>query len=153
MGGITARQIKKIHTLKSRLKLSDNEYRYILSDYWVNTSKDLTAEEAEDLIRRLQQKAISLGVWSDWRRRSRLRYEDTGRRPGMASPAQLRMIEAIWKEVSRAKTEFERKKTLQAFLRRIVGVNDMRDLETIHARKVIEALRTMKRSREVQGDL
>lgn len=44
-------QIKLIHIAKSKLGISDEEYRTMLSDrYWVNTSKELNYEDASDLI-------------------------------------------------------------------------------------------------------
>lgn len=44
-------QIKLIHIAKSKLGLCDEEYRTMLSDrYWVDSCKDLSYDEATDLI-------------------------------------------------------------------------------------------------------
>jgi hypothetical protein len=124
--------------------MPDDEYRLLLSDYWVSTSKDLTYSEAQNLIKKLEAKAIAAGVWSDYSKRGKLRYEDVKGRRGMGSPKQLRMIEAMWREVSYAGSEIERKWTLKAFLRRIVGFSNMRDLDSSHTRKIIKAIQSMK---------
>jgi hypothetical protein len=144
---ITKRQIKKIHTLVSKLGMSDEEYRLLLSDYWVDTSKKLSYAEAEDLIQRLEREAIKKGVWSRYSLRGKMRYEDLGERPGMATPAQLRMIEAMWKEVSHIHNIERRQRALRRFIFRIVGVSDMRFLEVLHVKKVIKALNEMKRQK------
>ena len=48
---ITAKQIKLIHIGKNSLRLDQDEYRMILRErYGVETSKDLTTEEASDLL-------------------------------------------------------------------------------------------------------
>jgi len=48
---ISKAQIKIIHVALGELKISDEEYRTILSDrYWVNTCKALSYDDAHDLI-------------------------------------------------------------------------------------------------------
>jgi hypothetical protein len=76
---------------------------------------------------------------------SKDRFEDLGHRDGMATPAQLRMIEGMWMDVSKMPTYTARQKALQGFLKRIAGVEDLRFLETWHVRKVINAIEGMKR--------
>ncbi len=141
---ITAKQIKKIHTLISKLKMSDSEYRFLLSEYWVNTSKDLSYIEAQALIQRLEERALKAGVWSRYSERGKIRYEDLGKRQGMATPKQLRMIEAMWKEVSHIHNIERRQMALRRFIFRIVGVSDMRYLEAHHVPKVMKAIKAMK---------
>lgn len=140
---ITSQQIKKIHTLISKLRMSDNDYRLMLSDYWVDTSKDLNYEEAEDLISKLEKEAISKGLWSRYSQRGKMRYEDVGNRPGMASPKQLRMIEAMWKDASYMHDPTKRQIALRHFIFRITGKDDLRFLASVDARKVIEAIGRM----------
>jgi len=142
---VTKRQIKKIHTLKSRLNMSDEEYRLRLSDYWVNTSKNLSYEEAEDLIQRLEREAIQKGVWSRYSLRGKMKYEDLGERTGMATPRQLRMIEAMWRDVSYTHDPHRRERALRRFLFRITGVHDLRFLRSRDVRKVVNAMKHMKR--------
>ena len=141
MAMIEPMQIKLIHVLKGALSLDDPTYReLLLSRFRKNTSKKLTYSEASDLIREMEAHAVSVGVW----RRKEKRYDRFGHRPGFASPKQLRMIEGMWKDVSRAQTEEDRKTALRHFLMRIVGIEDLRFLEPEHVRKVVNALKTMK---------
>lgn len=142
--GITAMQIRKLHALISRLNIPDDEYRRLLGDYRVETSKDLTEDEAQELIQRLEEEAVSKGAWV--KGQAGKKYEELGRRKGMASPKQLRMIEAMWKDVSRARSQEARGKALRHFLKRIAGVEEMRFLESRQAHNVIEALKQMRRT-------
>jgi phage recombination protein Bet len=52
---ITAAQIRRIHTVKSSIGIDDEKYRERLDKlYGVTTSKDLTREQAADLIKRME---------------------------------------------------------------------------------------------------
>lgn len=144
MHDITKRQIKKIHTLTSKLKMSDDEYRLLLSDWWVSTSKDLKYHEAEELIKKLEEKAIPAGVWSRYSMRGKMRYEHLGKREGMASPKQLRMIESLWKDASFTHDAAKRQVALRRFVFRIAGVDDLPFLTNEGARKVIKAIQSIK---------
>lgn len=141
MATIEPKQIKLIHCLKGALGLDDPTYRGLLSGrYGKDTSKRLTYQEASELIREMETAAVSAGVW----RRKEKKYDRMGSRPGFATPKQLRMIEGMWKDVSRATTEEDRKTALRHFLVRIVGIEDLRFLEPGHVRKVVNALNAMK---------
>ena len=54
------------------------------------------------------------------------RFEDLGVRDGMALPAQLRKIEAMWIGVSRMPNYTAKQGALKRFLKRVAGVEDMR---------------------------
>ncbi len=141
MAAIDGTQIKLIHTLKGALGLDDATYREMLAArFRKTTSKDLLHSEAADLIREMEAHAVSQGVW----RRKEKKYDRFGNRSGFASPKQLRMIEGMWKDVSRAATVEDRAIALRHFLLRIVGVEDLRFLEPEHVRKVVNALKSMK---------
>jgi hypothetical protein len=51
----TLRQIKKIHTLKSKLSLSDEDYRQNLSVFSAETSKELSTDQASLFISNLEK--------------------------------------------------------------------------------------------------
>jgi len=151
---ITAGQIKKIHTLKGALALDDATYRALLSGYFqVASSKELSSIHASELITDLEHKAVAAGKWeqrdkfpasSSHAPRQGKRYVDLETRRGnMASPAQLRMIEAQWTDVTRAKTPEDSKKALRHFLERVAKVSDLRFLDSQAAGKVINALTAM----------
>jgi hypothetical protein len=75
------------------------------------------------------------------------RYDELGHRDGMASPAQLRMIEGMWMEVSRMTTYVAREKALEGFLKRVVNVQQMEWIENWMVQKIINAISHMKRSK------
>ncbi|MBP7527557.1 MAG: regulatory protein GemA [Syntrophorhabdaceae bacterium] len=144
---ITKEQIRKIHTLKSALDLPDDVYRKGLEDmFCVETSKVLTARQAVYLIDVLEMEGITNGVWS--RREYRDKYNELGRRPDMATPAQLRKIEASWNGLYPENDERLRQKNLRAFLFKFFKVSDLRFLDGETANKVLYALRNMTRRKE-----
>jgi len=140
---IDKKQIIKVHTLISALKLSDESYRQtLLHNFGVTTSKAITCDQANALIATLEEKAIEKGVWI--KHEGATKYENLGNRPGMASPAQLRKIEALWRDVTGLEGREDRKKTLRAFLNKRFKVADLRFLEADRVKKVIHALEHMK---------
>jgi len=131
--------------------MPDDEYRLMLSDlYWVNTCTQLSAEEAGEFIKRLEAQAIEKGVWTPYASRftpngSRsLKYDDLGKRRGMASPKQLRKVEVMWKNVSFTHDPHKREIALRRFTLRIAGVDDLTFLTSQGASKVITAIQNMK---------
>jgi hypothetical protein len=108
MKQIDKSQIVKIHVAKSQLKLSDENYKAILSGFNnqsgepVNSSKELNYEQAEVLLSRLKE----IG-WKPKSKGKPVKYEEYANRDyKYASPKQLRMLEAMWMELAREKTEF-----------------------------------------------
>jgi len=136
---VTPQQIKVIHTLKSRLGISDEVYRSILRDWHVYSSTQLTAEGADQLIHFLRHAAEREGKWIQPRKK----YAHLAGRYGMATPKQLRMIEAMWSGVSRASKPAERAYALCSFLERF-GINRLEDLEFHQVHKVVRTLQAMK---------
>jgi hypothetical protein len=143
---ITKAQIKIVHSLKNALRLDDPIYREILDTWFqVGSSKDLTAAQAETVIRELKGMAVSSGVWEERSARKKKFDEWENRRGAMATPPQLRKIEAMWQEVSRIEEPEGRKKALRSFLERIAKVSDLRFLDFEGAGKVINALTSMRK--------
>ncbi len=126
--------------------MPDADYRAALGAYKVDTCKHLTAVEAAQLISVLEINAFNLGVWKKREAAPAVsrRFEEFGKRPGMASPAQLRMLEAMWMGVSRQPTREEKERALGHFIKRITGVDHIKFLDAVDARKVIKAIETMK---------
>ena len=140
---ITGGQIKKIHAIKGCLGLDNDTYRALLSaSFRVASSKELNYFQAEGLIQDLESKAVSAGVWE--KRAEPRKYEEWGNRHGgMATPPQLRKIEAMWQGLSRAPDQDSRNKALRAFLQRVAKVSDLRFLDQEGATKVINAMNAM----------
>jgi len=129
---VTSWQIREIHILKNIIALSEERYRKMLRSFDVCTSKDLTETEANVLIDSLKIIAKSLA------KRYQKKYEDlAGRDTNMATPAQLRKMEVVWKEICKDKTAKIRKITLRSFLKKKFHVDDVRFLTKERARKII----------------
>ena len=118
MSGITGAQIRKLHSLKSALGLQEDEYRAALQRFDVVSCKDLSGRQAGILLDEWESRAAETGVWK-LRAVTSLRH--AGKRPEKgASGRQLRMVEAMWAQVSRAESFDEQRSGLQKFVKRIV---------------------------------
>lgn len=141
----TKGQIKKIHTLKTILGLDEELYRELLISFDSLSSKDLTFQEACIFIDYLEEKAIGLGVW----KKPSKKYADLSNRAEMATPAQLRKIEVIWKEFLKIAKNLKEvqneqsKKSLRRLLQRQYHVSDLRFLPKSKVSKVIKTIETM----------
>jgi hypothetical protein len=152
---IDKRQIRKIHALKNAIKLSEDKYRQLIyiNFYPATSSKELTFDQANFFIKNLEDMAKETGVWKE--RKGCQTYEDLGYREKMASPKQLRMIEAIWKEISTVQSSKGREKALRDWLDNYFKVSDLRFLDRAITQKVIYTLKQMqtrKSGEEPQND-
>ncbi len=140
---IVLRQIKRIHVLKSALKLSDESYLDILSGYNVSSSKYLEFAEAAELIVKLESMITRMRVNNTYRPQTQKKFDDLGNRPGMASPAQLRKIDVMWRNVSRQTDQIARERARDSFIYNICKIKKIEWLEPRHVKKVIRALEKM----------
>jgi hypothetical protein len=142
---ITNNQIQKIHTLISKLKWKDDWYRDNLCGYFgVESSTDLNSYQASFYIRLLEKEAIKNGVWL----KPGDLHLDLKDREDMATPKQIRMINAMWSEISYYKGKKKRELALGKLLERIVKVSHINFLLKEDVKKVVNALRAMKQSKE-----
>jgi hypothetical protein len=156
------RQIKKIKTLQGKLNIPEEEYVMLLSEYWVNSCTKLSFDDAEAFIKKLEARAIKEGVWQTYssppnlggvaKGRGGMKYDNLGKRPGMASPKQLRMIEAMWKDASWTHDTAKRAIALRKFTFKIAGVDDLIFLTSQGASKVITAIGNIKRKHTTNTD-
>jgi hypothetical protein len=151
---ISPRQIKIIHTLVSTLGMDRESYVVLLQqvadDVKVTSSKQLTWRQAESLVDELQaKKGGSPSPAPPVRAKP---FADMDGRPGMASGAQLRMVAAMWGEVSRAENAADRAKALDRFIKKIAGVESIRFVKSFQVEKLVKALDKMKESKEA-GDV
>lgn len=140
-------QIKRIHTIIHVLQIDDDTYRAALSERFnVASCKDLSINQAQAFIKELEN--ISIAVERDNHypaEKQPERFSELDNRPGMASPQQLRKIEAMWQDVSVVSEQNARGRALRQFVQRVAGVADMRFLDSEGAGKIINALNAMKR--------
>jgi phage gp16-like protein len=122
-----------LHTAKRDLGLTDDEYRELLyGAAGVRSSSELHPAQLPDVMRMLSKLGFKF--------RTR-KYDDLGRRPGMAEPAQLRLIELIWSQVSHAAESSGRSKGLRRWVLRQAKVADIKFLNFDQAQRVIEGLK------------
>lgn len=150
---ISPRQIKAVHAIKGKLGMDDDTYRDILqSRFGVDSCKALTWQQAEELLGTLDGGGPSRPA----RRANRpgKKYADMDGRPGFASGAQLRLIDAMFHQVTRAEGEEAIDKALNSFVNRIAHVAGIRMLKGWQVEKVIKALEGMgaviKNAKEVK---
>lgn len=128
-------QIKIIHVEVSRIGLTRPEYEQMLAaNYGVITSKDLTFVQADELIKKL--KAIAPA------QEKPLKYDEYKYRdPDFATPAQMRLIEALWMTNPNVKQRNEQ--GLNHFIRRISGVDHLKWLLKKDVQRVIKAIKSL----------
>ena len=138
------KQRQMIGMLRKLVKLDDDTYRDMLYEYGVKSSLKLEYADANNLIKRLKAKAIEMGVYQK-EYSNYDKYENLKNRPrGMATPAQLRLINVLWKGVSKKETDKEKETALNRFVHNITGKSHMHFLEQSDVSKVIKAIKTMQ---------
>lgn len=163
---VTAAQIRRIHTVVHLLNIPDDNYRDCLeSRFGVTSSKNLTLMQAKSFIDELDALALKLQgerhqtQWDADRQKAEeaeaqrpKRFDHLDNRPGMASGAQLRKIEAMWADISIIPDYDARARALRRFILRTANVADMRFLTMEDAGKVIEALKAMQKREHDQAN-
>jgi hypothetical protein len=137
----TNSEIKKIHVLKNLLNLDDDLYREILSGFGCFSSKELPAHLVPELISMLEKMAVEAGVWVIPNRR----FKDLNNRDGMATPKQLRKIEAMWREVAYQKDDEYVRTSFRRFLQKQFKISDLRFVEKPMASKIIKAINSIQK--------
>ncbi len=143
----TSKQRQMIGYFRKTLGLSDDLYHDILWTWGVDSSKDLTAAQAETLLKQLKEQAIGQGKYQPKARykAQKWKYNNySGRDDNMASPAQLRMIEGLWFEVSTQTNDTDRESALNKLCQRITGKARIVFLTKPEVSKLIKAMNTMK---------
>lgn len=141
--------LARIHILKKEAGINDDQYRVLLGAYGVASSTEFSRAQALQFCKNLQ----------DYNRRNNPNAENSGhgwgknkyehlrgRQGDFAAPQQLRMIEAIWREVARDKSDG----ALQKFLNRQCGVKNITWLKKTHVEPVLVALKQMKAKTKVK---
>src|SRR5574344_895853 len=132
---ITPSQIRQIHTLKNILGLDDELYRDMLASFDVYSSKKLTETEATIFIEKI----------AFTKKNCHKKYDELYTRDrNMATPPQLRKIEAIWSDISNAKSTEEFRKSLRHFISKQFHIDDIRFMTKYRASKIIAVLEKIK---------
>ncbi len=142
---ITANQCRKIHAMKSAMGMADEDYRAMLRGmFGGESSTHLSFQAAGQLIEEMEAKAVGMGVWTHKGGAVQRFNELADRKGSMATPAQLRKIEAVWEEVSRINDPDLRAKALRNFVERTAKVSALRFLDKGRATKVLNGLKAMQ---------
>lgn len=127
-------QVKLIHVAKSHLKMPDEDYRALLSErYWAHSCKDLTYDEATNLLKHMQTMGFKIITKRHQQRKSLPPGIDQ-----LPSGEIMRMIDHLKADVQwRIRPDgYER------WLRKFLGVDRPRTMR--EAQKIVEALKGMK---------
>lgn len=141
-------QIQKIHIAKKELSISDDDYRSILSSYNAVSSKDLSREQADNLLNLLKQ----LG-WKEKQKpktersesdkikgTGKQKFEYLGNRGDeFPSPGQLRKIDALWKTHARDKSD----SAMNNFIKRVTGLSNITWIKKEDVKKLIKAIESL----------
>lgn len=139
---VSSFQIKKIHTLKNLLSIDNDLYIDMLMSFGVQSSKNLTFTEANILLEILEEKAVAQNLWI----KQPKKYESLKRNENMASSAQLRMIESLWREIAYINNDKFSKSSLRKFLKNKFKIDDIMFLTKTKATKVIQGIMAIKKS-------
>ena len=139
---VSSFQIKKIHTLKKLLSIDNDLYIDMLMSFGVQSSKNLTFTEANILLEILEEKAVAQNLWV----KQPKKYESLKRNENMASSAQLRMIESLWREIAYINNDKFSKSSLRKFLKNKFKIDDIMFLTKTKATKVIQGIMAIKKS-------
>lgn len=143
-GAISPRQIKAVHAVVHKLGLDDDNYREILMErFKAKSCKELSWEQAEELLEALNGAPAKGGRPQGSPLRGGLKYTDFDGRPGFANGSQCRLIDALWSQVSRAEEGEAREKALNNFVNRIAHVAGLRMLKSYQVEKIVKALEGM----------
>lgn len=163
---ISGGQIKKLHALANAMGWDKEQYRDNLhAQTRQESSLKLTFNQAAALMDDWESKAVGAGVWKQklhspfkpYGRKEHapygrpLKYTDMDSRPGFASGAQCRLIDAMWSQVTRAEGDEDTEKALNSFCHRITGVAGLRMVKTWQVEKIVKALEAMGAVAKTKG--
>ncbi len=132
--------IAAIHVLKSKLQLTDDDYRALLKNLTQKTSsKDLTDKERQAVRDHLQGLAVRMGVAKPLQRRAPVR--SFAQAKAAASPRE-RKVWALWHQLHRdGKVHNPSRAALDAWVERTAHVSSLRFCNAAQLDTLIEALK------------
>ncbi|KEH10314.1 hypothetical protein GY14_06225 [Delftia tsuruhatensis] len=135
---MTSNHIAAIHALKSKLQLTDDDYRALLRNLTgLASSKDMTAEQREAVRDHMQSLAVRAGVAKPTRSR-----RNTFAQSKAAATPRERKVWALWHQLYRdGKLRDNSAVSLNAFVQRTVSVSALRFATSAQLDTVIEALK------------
>lgn len=149
-----AKQRQKIGHLRKLLGMDDEIYYETVSLYGngAKSSKDLTVQQANELLNKLRDMAKDMGLFNPKKstKFKQYKYNTLGKRENRATPKQLRMIEAMWMDRSYIKDEPARAKALNTFIKRITGKDNILFMTPHDVSKTVKAMENMIKRQPVR---
>lgn len=155
MSKINRKQITLVHVAKSKLNLGEQEYRDILSQFGVKSSKDLTSGQFKELLEIFENMGFDLPESHYVPRLSpsinRLQYKPlpltgqkaTGSPHVLLTDKQKQKIWALWNAVSKA-PEDKRESALNSFCKKQCKIDHWEWLTVGKAQQLIYVLEKMQ---------
>ena len=134
-----ASHIAAIHTLKSKLQLSEGDYRALIVNLTgKSSSKDMTPTEQQQVREHMQRLAERMGLTQPTRRRP-LSQQDFDKVRQQASPKE-RKLWALWHQLGRdGLVQNTSAQALNAWINRQAGVSALRFCSSAQLDTLIEA--------------
>jgi len=143
--------LAKIHIARKELCLDEDEYRDILQRI---TGQRSARDIAPDQLLALQRELRRLG-WDGYLLRKDdlppLKYSELGHRPGRPTPAQLRMLEARFKNI-RGFADTNPDGAFRAFLEKRFRISDARLLDDSSFEAALTAVKRLEFDRGVKKE-
>lgn len=138
-----------IHVLKSKLRLSDDDYRVLLKGLTLKTSsRDMTDAERQKVRDHLQRLAERMGLAQPTTRRRPLTREQFDQVKKAASPRE-RKVWALWNQLARdGVVRNPSRAALNAFVERTVHVSALAFANDAQLDTLIEALKDWQDRRQ-----
>ncbi len=145
-----ANHIAAIHVLKSKLQLSDDDYRALIKSLTLKTStKDMTDKERQAVRDHMQGLAVRMGVAKPSSRRAAPR--SFAQAKAQASPRE-RKVWALWNQLGRDGVVHNTSAAaLNAWVERTVHVSALRFANSAQLDTLIEALKAWQQRGEHHG--
>ncbi len=147
---VSAAQIRLVKTLWRGLGSDDDDaYREMLmSVAGVKSAKDLTDRNIDAVITHLRRCGAEYRPGGYWA--AKKKWDGLGARPGMATAAQLARIETGWAAMAwywEPKGFYTGRLALQAFIKKIAKVDDLRFLSFVQAKQVLTVMEKIAKER------
>ncbi len=133
--------ITRIKMLQKQAGIGEDDYRALLLGYGVTSCKELMQTDARLLIGFLERVATPVKSVVTVRK---MKYDDLGHRQDMATPRQLRMLEAMWKDVSYQTTVAKCHEAWLVFLKNKFDRISPEHIERELVQRIVKTLQAMK---------
>ncbi|MBQ7568384.1 regulatory protein GemA [bacterium] len=136
---ISKEQIKIIHTLKSKMGMSDSDYRQRLWRVGVKSCKEMSFEQAKRFIHNLKIACA---------KKTGKTYARSGHGVARISDAQMAMIRAMWAEISYLGDTDDREVALNKLVSRLYHVRVLSWLPRWQVPKLVRTLEVMQHAEQ-----